>query len=216
MIIPDDLVKARGQSLIERLVTQLLKHSETHLPEKRALVLRTAISHLWAIHVALIGSSDSCDAKQTLYNSRDRRVIDGLLDLISLEYIYPALSPGVGIPIERRVKSVLQAGVAARHGTEIGQNESIDLNLLKEVVNGLSRIVVAGDNGVNPAIRERNLVDVICGCGELAYGLSYEESNQSNGYRVLLEKLLDEYVNTLTVTLESLLSSSSRASRLSC
>lgn len=111
-----------------------------------------------------------------------------------MEGIYPALSPGVGIPIERRVKTVLQAGVAARHVAEIGHNEEINLDLLKEVLNGLSNIILGGDKGVNPAIRERTLIDVVCGCGELAYGHPYESTEQSNEYRVILERLLDEYV----------------------
>lgn len=213
LIILDVLVKARGQSLVDRLITQLPKPNGTDLPERRALVLRAAVTHLWDIHVALIGSSDIHDAKQTLYNPKYRRVIDGLLDLISLEGIYPALSLGVGIPIERRVKSVLQAGVAARYEAEIGHDRHIHLDVLKEVVNGLSKIVLAGGNGVNSAIRERNLVDIICGCGELAYGNSYENTYQSNKYRVLLEQLLDEYVKTLTVTYASFLSRSFRISK---
>lgn len=214
LIIQDVLVKARSQSLVDRLLTQLPEQTETELPKRRAAVLRAAISRLWDIHIALIEESVTCDVTQILYNSGNRRIIDGLLDLISLEGIYPALSPGVGIPIERRVKSVLQAGVAVRHVAEIGRKEDVDLNLLKEVADGLSKIVLAGNNGVNHAIRERNLVDVISGCGELAYGHSFEKANQTNEYRVLLEQLLDEYVNTLTVTNESLLSSSFRASRL--
>jgi len=194
LTILDVLVKARGQSLVDCLITHLPKQTRTDFPDQRALVLRAAVTHLGEIHLALIGSSDTSDAKQTLYNSKDRRVIDGLLDLISLEGIYPALSPGVGIPIERRVKTVLQAGVAARHVAEIGHNEEINLDLLKEVLNGLSNIILAGDKGVNPAIRERTLVDVICGCGELAYGHPYESTEQSNEYRVILDRLLDEYV----------------------
>lgn len=193
-----------GQSLVDRLITQLPERTETHLPKKRAAVLRAAVTHLRAVHVALIEASDTYDPKQILYDSRDQRVVDGILDLISLEGIYPALSPGVGIPIERRVKSVLQAGVAARHVAEIDHNEDVNLDLLKEVVDGLSKVILAGDKGVNPAIRERNLVDVICGCGELAYGHPYENINQSNEYRVLLEQLLDEYVKTLIVTPVSL------------
>ena len=199
LTVADVLVKARGQSLIDRLITQLPKQTESGIPGKRAIVVRAAVTHLWAIHVALIEACDTCDVKQILYNSKNQRVVDGLLDLISLEGIYPALSPGVGIPIERRVKSVLQAGVAARHAEELGPNEDVNLDLLKEVVDGLSRIVLDGDKAVNPVIRERNLVDVISGCGELAYGNSCGDTNQSNGYKAVLDRLLDEYVKILTV-----------------
>ena len=191
-----NLVKTRGQSLVERLTAQLSEQADTESLSKRAVAIRAALSHLWDIHVALIKASATCDVSQFLYNSGNRRVIDGLLDLISLEGIYPALSPGVGIPIERRVKSVLQAGVSARHVAEIGYEEGSDLRLLKEVIDNLSKIVLAGDKGLNHAIRERSLVDVICGCGELAYGHSYGNIIQSNEYRLLLELLLDEYVRT--------------------
>ncbi len=195
LIFSENLVQARGKSVVERLITQLPDNSERGLRNPTAVVVKAAVSHLWDIHGALVAASGICDAKQTLYNTKTRRVIDGLLDLISLEGIYPALSPGVGIPIERRVKSVLQAGVAARPVlSDLGNRQNKDVDLLREVVDGLSKIALAGNEGINPAVRERTLVDVICGCGDLAYGPSNGDRNQSNIYRRLFDQMLDEYV----------------------
>ncbi|KAI9876818.1 MAG: hypothetical protein M1830_005637 [Pleopsidium flavum] len=189
----ENLVQARGKSLIERLITQLPDSREADLRNPTAVVIQAAVSHLRDIHGALIAASGLSDSQQTLYNTKSRRVVDGLLDLISLEGIYPALSPGVGIPIERRVKSVLQAGVAARPVlSDLDTRHEKDVNLLRKVLDGLSKIILAGNEGINPAVRERTLVDIICGCAELAYQPLYENRNQNNNYRHLLDQMLDQ------------------------
>ena len=166
-----------------------------------AVVVQAALLRLQGLHSALVAAYDDSLTKQTLYTSGSRRLIDGLLDLISLEGIYPALSPGVGIPIERRVKSVLQGGVAARPVSANSDNgQSRDLNLLKKVIDSLSKIALAGEKGVNPALRERTLVDVICGCAELAYGPPSSSRHQNIRYIYLYEDLLDEYVLSFRMT----------------
>ncbi len=182
--------------MIDRLISQQSIRGDEELRNPRAVVVNAAISLLSDIHAAVIEAPDTA---QTLYNIKNRRTIDSLLDLISLEGIYPALSPGVGIPIERRVRSVLQAGAAARPLAITDTREDGDLDLLKDVVSGLNPIILAGDRGVNHFVRERTFVDVICGCAELAYGPSAVDDNQNNEHERLLDQMLKMYVMVLNV-----------------
>lgn len=196
LMIAEHLVQARGNSLIDSLISQVPNKNGAH-KDPTAAVVNAALSHLRNIHDALIAASGLCEAGQILYNNKSRRTIDGLLDLISVEGIYPALSPGVGIPIERRVKSVFKAGVTARPVLgDINSRQDKDLDLLKEVVEDLSKIALSGNQGVNPALRERTLVDVVCACGDLAYKPSYGngDENSISIYRHLFNQLLDQYV----------------------
>ena len=65
------------------------------------------------IHEALCKTPDN-EVRVLLLEPEHRQAVEGLLDLVSLEGIYPNLSPGVGIPINNRVKSVLQKGYIAK------------------------------------------------------------------------------------------------------
>ena len=118
-----------------------------------------------------------------------RRVIDGLQDLVALEGIYPFLLPGVGIPLEQRIKSLLPASVTATPAEDavssISENE-----LLQDSVDALYEIVMKGPYYLQTIIRSRSLVDVIAGCGQLAF----RPENQIEKYKTLFQRVLQEYV----------------------
>lgn len=119
--------------------------------------------------------SDPTAVKETLYDSRSRRTIDGLLDLISLEGIYPNLSPGVGVPIERRVRSVLQGGTTTK-AFENEQKPGLDRPFLREIVTQLMKIARSSGKGLSVVLQERTLVDLIAALGQLALYPSVLES----------------------------------------
>ena len=96
--------------------------------------------------------------------------MDGLLDLISVEGIYPFLSPGVGIPIERRVQSVLRAGFVTRSSFTSGWSKHRDKKLLPAICTDLYEIAVG--HHLSSVLRDRTLVDLIAGFGELGYSPS--------------------------------------------
>ena len=131
-----------------------------------------------------------------LRDLKSRRIIDGLLDLVSLEGIYPFLSPGIGIPIERRVKSVLQGGIVTRKSpTEDGQITE-HKELLIKVTGSLNRIAANQDAiGLRPALYERTLVDLVASLGELAYNPSHTDEKLHSTYAAILKCLLDLYVD---------------------
>ena len=118
-----------------------------------------------------------------------RRVIDGLLDLVTLEGIYPLLSPGVGIPLEQRIKSLLPASVTATPAEDAVYSISED-ELLQDSVDALYDIATEGPDDLQTIIRSRSLVDVIAGCGQLAF----RPENQIEKYKTVFQRALQEYV----------------------
>ena len=156
----------------------------------RKTVIRRALALWLDIHRVLLSDSDTSNANKVLQSSSSRRVVDGLLDLISLEGIYPCLSPGIGIPIERRVKSVLQGGFVTQPVTE----DLGDHGLLAEIVDGLYPVVKEGSKGLGLALRERTLVDVVAGTGQLAFDPSEAAQQRQKRYGIVFKVLLEQYV----------------------
>lgn len=132
-----------------------------------------------------------------MYSTDHQKIVDGLLDLISLEGIYPLLSPGVGIPIERRVKSVLQGGLVTRPSpaadTVSRQGGRV---LLSQICRQLYRILNSHGTGLGPSVQERTLVDVIAGWGELAWAPGCQHEHAKDNGR-MLQSLLDGFVFSL-------------------
>lgn len=135
-------------------------------PADIGIVTYAVVTHaLWllkSIHAAAVSAPPQTADK--LVNATDSRTITYLLDLIVLEGIYPSLSPGVGIPIERRAMRF-----ATPNKQKFGQTKNVEL--LGKVVEGLISVMEQGgvERGVGEAAKERCLVDVLAGCGELAF-----------------------------------------------
>lgn len=147
------------------------------------------------LHQALCNDSDASMVQDVLFTSSSRRVIDGLLDLISLEGIYPNLLPGVGVPIERRLKSVLQGGTITQlpKGPPSSQ---YDENLLPEIAPQLSAIGMSSGGGLCGALQERTLVDLIAAKAQLAFSPNHD--GFGGRHVSTLKALLNRYVCPLT------------------
>ena len=163
---------------------------EDSRPSILRVVVDRALWHLINIQDAFLAFSDSAKSHELLSRSDYKRVIDGLLDLISLEGIYPNLLPGVGVPIEHRVKSILQGGVVSRTAHE---NEliRIDVDFLGHISSQLRRIGLGARKGIWPLYAERTLVDEVALEFQLAYSPRSEnvEEQQSR-----LRELVDQFV----------------------
>jgi hypothetical protein len=138
--------------------------AEAHLEQTNSVetareVILIALDHLTAIHDALTGGFVKDTGCELLFSSENRRIIDGLLDLITLEGIYPRLGSGVGVPIQRRVNSILQGDVSA---TLAEDNVFLDDDeILLQVVTRLHAIAISEGQGVSSPLRERIIVDLI-------------------------------------------------------
>ena len=161
------LVEARAQSILERL-SSMKVGSDDQRDVTREDIIGKALLLLRDIHTCLRNCLDPMLAKEVLYNSTSRRTIDALLDLISLEGIYPLLLPGVGVPIERRVKSVFQGSFTTRTA-DADQTSNTDLTLLVNIADELRLIATDSGRGVSGPLRERTLVDLIAALAQLAF-----------------------------------------------
>jgi hypothetical protein len=151
-------------------------------------VVKTALDLLSRLHQALDENADADLVGSILQTSTSRRAVDGLLDLISLEGIYPNLLPGVGVPIERRLRTVLQ-GVTATKRAEGFEEVLYDESLLLQVFECLSKIGMSSGKGLYRALQERTLVDVIVAGAQLIYAPNYAAPDGRQVYT--LSALLD-------------------------
>ena len=177
------------RSVIDSMFSGIVTLPDEAVTPRKA-VIRRALALWLDIHRAFLSDANTQTTNNLLHSPSSRRVIHGLLDLISLEGIYPCLSPGVGIPIERRVKSVLQGGVVTQPVTEAQEGKE----LLTEIVDGLYPVVKEAGNGLGLALRERTLVDVIAGVGQLAFEPSQTDQQGQRRHVIVFEVLLGQYV----------------------
>ncbi|MCJ1290164.1 hypothetical protein MMC34_001700 [Xylographa carneopallida] len=186
--------KARGRTVLERISSGDPTLTQTG-DNLRGVIIRKALALLLTIHDQLELSGDNVLRNEVLHNSGCRRIVDALLDLISLEGIYPNLLPGVGVPIQRRVKSVLRSGTVSRAAQTEGHTDQ-DRYLLIHVVTEFDRLATSNGKGLYSAFIERTFVDLIAARGQLAYNPNAHVSNLS--HEVALQALLDEYVSPPT------------------
>lgn len=162
-----------------------------------------ALGILNRIHAAFVGPAESQSESQKaagsggdadLEDAKRRRMLHALLDLISLEGIYPSLSSGVGIPLQQRVISVLPAGVIAKQThappSSIPHNET----LLRQIMAILLNIVLDSRLSIQPVIRGRILSDIISGVADLAFNPNISLSPDQTKFQEEFAAIINQYV----------------------
>lgn len=172
----------------------------------RTVVIGKALEILSRIHEAFTSPVNDdeelqqahCQAEDAaLEDAKRRRMLHALLDLISLEGIYPSLSSGVGIPLQQRVISVLPAGVIARQSQTPLSEKSCDEPLLDCVLLTLSTIILDPRSSIQPVIRGRILSDIISGALDLACNSKAVSSERKNYYQNVASRVIEEYVSVV-------------------
>ncbi|KAJ5714694.1 uncharacterized protein N7483_011875 [Penicillium malachiteum] len=169
--------RSRGTSLL-RSLSQKTEAPQGDDETSRTAVIGKALEILNDIHDAFVTPIESSEKyKNVAVEGRDpaledakrRRMLHALLDLISLEGIYPSLSSGVGIPLQQRVISVLPAGVIAKQTAVHTSILHRNMSLLRHIVEALLNILLDPRPSIQPVIRGRILSDVISGTADLAF-----------------------------------------------
>lgn len=168
----------------------------------RSLVIEKALLILTDIHLGFatpvdneeFHSTDSQAQDSALEDAKRRRVLHMLLDLISLEGIYPSLSPGVGIPLEKRVISSLPTGVIAKQAPLSAKTKSQAESLLHRILTHLLDILVDKRPGIQSIVRGRILSDIISGSADLAFNSQSLTQEQKSKYQNIFERVINEYV----------------------
>lgn len=167
--------------------------------DTRSIVIGKALEILAGIHTAFTTPVNNADEylqpeNAGLEDAKRRRMLHALLDLISLEGIYPSLSSGVGIPLQQRVISVLPAGVIAKQANTSSSSKPSNESLLDRILSTLFEIVFDVRPSIQPVIRGRILSDMISGASDLAFNLTISPTGKQRhkeGFRTLV----DEYAS---------------------
>ncbi|KAL4803845.1 hypothetical protein BDV18DRAFT_39950 [Aspergillus unguis] len=216
VLLRDELQKSRGDSLVHILGQNLPETSLGGASSERAIVISKALDLLFCIHVAFaspikdagqVFEIDQSQEDPNLEDARRRRILHALLDLISLEGIYPSLSSGVGIPLQQRVISVLPAGVIAQQHAPASA-EPQDVALLRRILATLTDIIFDARPSIQPVITGRIVSDIISAASDLGYNPGLPSGNDQVRYRQALAKVVEETPSSnLLPTLSALLQS---------
>jgi hypothetical protein len=167
----------------------------------RTSVIKRALEILFHIHTGfatLVATEDSSLSNvetkdDALEDAKRRRLLHALLDLISLEGIYPSLSAGVGIPLEKRVISVLPRGVVAKRSLRPQESETRNEQLLQHILTLIVDILFDHRLSIQVIVRSRILSDILSGSADLAFNSQSFGSVEKNKYRTIFEKIIGEY-----------------------
>ncbi|RAQ57940.1 hypothetical protein AFCA_006456 [Aspergillus flavus] len=210
----EELQKSRGSSLLKILsgdsIDEALDENLT-----RTAVVGKALDILTRIHSAFVSPIKDAGFPQpresedaALEDAKRRRLLHALLDLISLEGIYPSLSSGAGIPLQQRVISVLPAGVIAHQPQKPPNNKPQNEVLLERIMSVLSDIIWDERRSIQPVIRGRILSDIISAASDLASNAEHLSQDKKQRYRDVVAKVVEETPSpVLLSTLSSFLQS---------
>ncbi|CAG8086491.1 unnamed protein product [Penicillium salamii] len=211
----DEIKKTPGTSLIQ-ILSQVSDHDGGDDESGRPTVINKALDILINIHRSFVPPAPRKGAQQQysdvagspMEDAKRRRMLHALLDLISLEGIYPSLSAGVGIPLQQRVISVLPAGIIAKKAHTITSSVPQNEPLLRRIIGVLLVILSDPHPSIQPIIRSRILSDVISGISDLAFNPNLEQSPDRIGLKASLTDIVEATPTTVLLpTLSSFLQS---------
>ncbi|KAL8647970.1 MAG: hypothetical protein Q9210_005249, partial [Variospora velana] len=136
--------------------------------QRRWNVIDKALCMFCHLHASCDDRSTGIDPPEPLSTQRGQKVVNALLDLVVLEGIYPSVSSGIGVPVERRLKSTLKGKFTTRSLGETSGGRTEDQRLLIYIINCLCPISVSRE-GLASSIQDRMSVDLIAAVGELAF-----------------------------------------------
>ncbi|KAL8639522.1 MAG: hypothetical protein Q9228_003450 [Teloschistes exilis] len=136
---------------------------------QREVVIKKALDLLEHIYQACRSTNADVNHIDLVITPKNQKTIAALIDLIVIEGIYPCLTPGVGVPIERRLKSALKGDFVTTHITEDQGDRASHDQLLDMIVSRMYTMAVS-QSGLAPSIQERAYVDLMAAASQLAFG----------------------------------------------
>jgi hypothetical protein len=200
----EQIQKNHGTSLLG-ILSQISGDDAASDDVSRPAIIGKALDILASIH-ASFASSDTGDPSQQLAtedenmameDAKRRRMLHALLDLVSLEGIYPSLSSGVGIPLQQRVMSVLPAGVIAKHTETTTSSVPRNGPLLRRIMDVLVDVIFDPRPGIQALIRGRILSDIISGTSDLAFNPHIKSSYDKGIYQNTLARIIEDTPTTV-------------------
>jgi len=163
-------------------------HKAEEKDEARRQVLKKAGSLLLHIHHAVATEAQTQDpnSNQLAFDSSLYSAIMGLVDLLTVEGIYPSLPKDAVSVAERRKKSLLFPNAATQ--SPLTDDLRVSDQILGEV---FDPIILGQEQGVQFLLRERFLSDVIIGNANLAYSPQFPLETNSR-FRRKLHDIIDQ------------------------
>ncbi|KAL8885252.1 MAG: hypothetical protein Q9215_006875 [Flavoplaca cf. flavocitrina] len=172
-----------------------------HCEDRREAIIKKALGLLSGLH------KDSCQrlrySDYRPFTSRAQKLTDALLDLIVIEGIYPCLEIGVGVPMERRLTSVLKGDFVAR---TLGQCQEVhphDQQLIRAIIDCLYPILMSRE-GLASNVEARMLVDMVAAVGQAAFSPVFAVDKRQK-YLGIFKALLNRPSSDVLPMLTSLL-----------
>lgn len=175
-----------GLPLIQRLYNTIPPSwtpPEDSLTQHSEIILYS-LDLLKTIHAANVRENNQLGIK-------DWRQANALIEIILVLGLYKVLSSGVGIPENRRVKSIFLAHEGRRHDF----SEEERRFLLQSIISGLKGIVVEGGE-IGEMLQRKHLIDILTGIIELSFNPLFPEDERLP-WNTQYETLLSAYSSSI-------------------
>ncbi|KAF2093059.1 hypothetical protein NA57DRAFT_21610, partial [Rhizodiscina lignyota] len=121
--------------------------------------------------------------------------INGIMDLVFVEGVYPELSPGVGYPEICRSRSLLYRSLPEDYGV------SHDLNMCVEIVDDLGRIFDDLGKGLGPFIVDQYLPDFVAAAAQVAFADNWDGNSALREREIFKIRIIGMPTRTVLETL---------------
>lgn len=104
---------------------------------------------------------------------KDWRQVNALIEITLILGLYRVLSPGVGVPENRRIKSVL----LDRERSQYAFHDQERMPLLQAITSRLEGILVEGGE-IGETLKRKHTIDILSGMVELSYNPLFPDSER--------------------------------------
>ena len=130
-----------------------------------------------------------CRIRLTYKHSRTEKIIFALIDLISLEGVYRCVTPGLGVPLERRAKVQIMSMIRL---SKTSKGILYDYKLLENLFLSLYRLHTAGSsNDVVADLKDKTLLDLVTVCAELGLNRKWGQIKYKDVFHQILDRLVE-------------------------
>jgi hypothetical protein len=114
-------------------------------------------------------------ADNTELGIKDWRQVNALVEIVLVLGLYNSLTTGVGVPENRRVRSIL----LEHEGRSVEFSQSERISLIENITSSLEAIC-AGGGQLGQMLQRKNAVDILSGLMEMSFNPSIRESQRDH------------------------------------
>jgi len=119
---------------------------------------------------------------------KDWRQVNALIEITVVLGLYKALTAGVGVLENRRVKGIL----LQQEGSNVELSQTERTLLIQKITSSLKTIVEGGGE-IGETLQRKTVVDILCGLAELSFNPSNPESERLS-WMIQYEDFISKYL----------------------